>query len=46
MYRLKPVDAGLAAPAVCRQLDTSSPTFHKTRAEYVVMDVSMMDRLR
>ena len=46
MDALKRVDAGLAAPEVCRELGISTATFYKWRAKYGGMDTSMMARMK
>ena len=46
MDALKPVDAGLAVPGVCRELGISTATFYKWRAKYGGMDASMMARMK
>ena len=46
MDTLKRVNAGLAAPEVCRELGISTATFYKQRAKYGSMDTSMMDRMK
>ena len=46
METLKPVDAGLGVPDVCRELGISTAAFYKWRAKYGGMDVSMMSRLK
>jgi putative transposase len=43
---LKPVNAGLAVPEVCRELGISTVTFYKWRAKYGDMDPSMMARMK
>jgi len=46
MDALKWVDAGLAAPEVCRELGISTATFYKWHAKYSGMDASMMSRVK
>jgi len=43
---LKQAEAGLAVPALCRELGISSATFYKWRAKYGGMDVSLMTRMK
>jgi len=43
---LKRAQAGLAVPALCRELCISSATFYKWRAKYGGMDVSLMVRMK
>ena len=45
MEALKRVDAGLAAPEICRELGISTATFYKWRAKYGGMDTSMIARM-
>ncbi len=46
MEALKRAGTGLAVPEVCRELGISSATFHKWRAKFGGMDVSMMNRMK
>ena len=46
MDALKWAEAGLAVPDVCRELEISLATFHKWRAKFGVMDVSMITRMK
>jgi putative transposase len=46
MDALKPVDAGLAVPEVCRELGISTATFYKWRANTVVWTPSIMARMK
>ena len=46
MEALKRVDAGLAVPEICRELDISTATFYKWRAKYGGMDTSMIARMK
>jgi putative transposase len=46
MDALKPVEAGLAVPEICRELGISSATFYKWRSKYGGMDTSMMARMK
>ena len=46
MEALKRVDAGLAAPEICRELGISTATFYKWRAKYGGMDTSMIARMK
>ena len=46
MDALKPVDAGLDVPDVCRELGISFSTFYKLRAKYGGMDSPKMARMR
>ena len=46
MDALKPVEAGIAVPDLCRELGISSATFYKWRAKYGGMDTSMMVRMK
>ncbi|MDH6301938.1 putative transposase [Polynucleobacter sphagniphilus] len=46
MDALKRVDAGLAAPEICRELGISTATFYKWRSKYGGMDTSMMARMK
>jgi len=43
---LKRAEAGLAVPALCRELGISSATFYKWRSKYGGMDVSLMARMK
>lgn len=43
---LKQVEAGTAAPVVCREHGISSATFYKWRSKYSGMDVSLMARMK
>jgi len=43
---LKRAEAGLAVPALCRELGISSATFYKWRTKYGGMDVSLMARMK
>jgi len=43
---LKRAEAGLAVPALCRELGISCATFYKWRAKYGGMDVSLMARMK
>lgn len=43
---LKQVEAGIAAPVVCREHGISSATFYKWRSKYGGMDVSLMARMK
>ena len=40
------VEAGLAVPALCRELRLSAATFYKWRSKYGGMDVSLMARMK
>jgi putative transposase len=42
MDALKPVEAGMAVPDLCRELGISSATFYKWRAKYGGMGTPMM----
>jgi putative transposase len=46
MDALKPVEAGLAVPEICREMGISSATFYKWRSKYGGMDTSMMARMK
>ncbi len=43
---IKRAEAGLAVPALCRELGISSATFYKWRSKFGGMDVSMMSRMK
>jgi len=43
---LKRAEAGLAVPALCRELGVSSATFYKWRSKYGGMDASLMARMK
>lgn len=46
MQFLKQAEAGISAPALCREHGMSSATFYKWRAKYGGMDASMVSRLK
>lgn len=43
---IKRAEAGLAVPALCRELGISSATFYTWRSKFGGMDVSMMSRMK
>ena len=43
---VKQVESGIGVLDICRELGVSSATFHKWRAKYGGMDVSMMSRMK
>lgn len=43
---IKRVEAGLAAPDLCRELGISTATFYKWRSKFGGMDASMMTRVK
>ena len=46
MDAVKRVEAGFAVHDICREVGISTATFHKCRAKYGGMDVSMMSRMK
>ncbi len=46
MDSLNRVEAGIAAPDLCRELGISSATFYKWRAKYGGMDTLMSARMK
>ena len=46
MQILKQAEAGISAPALCREHGMSNATFYKWRAKYGGMDASMVSRLK